>query len=184
MKTAIFPGYVGKDTGAVDGLGPSEDDKLYTIEAVINAQVAVLLMGMLSDAGKEAEIFIGSLEDQVKDSIDCDIGIGIHCDAAPRKERPADGFTVFYHLSSGMGQLMSNRLEVNLLTELNGGISSRGVKSEKFYIIRKTVFPCVLLEMGFLTDKGDEQALNQFATQKKIAKALYDTLISMEEEFE
>lgn len=56
--------------------------------------------------------------------------------------------------------------------QLRTGMKSRGVKQAGFVVLRKTTMPSVLVEAGFLSEKGDEHLLKTEEGQDKVAQAL------------
>lgn len=52
------------------------------------------------------------------------------------------------------------------------GLSNRGVRYGNFHVIRETKMPAVLLEAGYLSNRGDEALLYTEATQNKIAEGI------------
>ena len=115
-------------------------------------------------------IYIGSLEQRVIDSVGCDIGVSIHCDAFGAST--ANGFSVFHYPGSEMGIKLAKDICFALEMGLEGVIKSRGIKPNDYYIIRKTAFPCVLVECGFLSNVADEKALSDYYVQETIARAV------------
>jgi N-acetylmuramoyl-L-alanine amidase len=51
--------------------------------------------------------------------------------------------------------------------------ANRGVKQAAFYVLRGTYAPGILVEMGFMTNSGDEKGLNDKKVRAKIANAIY-----------
>lgn len=49
---------------------------------------------------------------------------------------------------------------------------NRNVKQDNFLVLRETVMPSVLIELGFLTNKAEGRFLNSAAGQQKMAKAI------------
>jgi N-acetylmuramoyl-L-alanine amidase len=176
MKVAIFPGHVGKDSGAIDRVQGHEDDHYMTIESVINGQVAILLKVALDLAEIENDIYIGSFKDRIEKSEGCDFGISLHCDAF--RNKGARGSTIFHYPGSKKGVGFARTLKYGLDTFLNKKIKCRGVQPHSYYILAKTKFPCVLLEMGFLTNPSDEKYLNQFKIQNLIAHCIYCSILN------
>jgi len=170
MKIAIFPGHVGKDPGAIDKVNEHELDDLMSIEAVINGQVAVLLKNTLDIIGIDCEIYAGSFENRLINSRGASLGISLHCDSSV--ESNARGFTIFHHPTSVVSKTLAGQLHKELVISLQGEILSRGVNPHPYYILTKTKFPCLLLEMGFLSNPSDEKKLNTYAMQMKIADTI------------
>lgn len=176
MKVAIFPGHVGKDSGAIDRVEGHEDDSLMSIEAVINGQVAVLLKSKLDNLHIPNDIYIGSFKDRIEHSRNCELGISLHCDAYPHPK--IKGFTTFHYPTSSMGNNFAEEINKQLINS-NINIVDRGVKGHKYYILRKTYFPCVLLEMGYITNENDEAMLNNYEVQNIIAHSICNVILNM-----
>jgi len=177
MPIAIFPGHVGKDSGAIDKTHDFSNDELYSIEAVINAIIATRLHSSLNQMKIPSELYIGSFNKRIKESEKCTFGISLHCDAF--KDDNINGYTVFHYPGSTKGHEAAVGLEMELQNILYPTIKSRGIKAEDFYILKETSFPCILLEMGFLTNKSDEMALNNYCTQQKIVHAIISLILKL-----
>lgn len=58
---------------------------------------------------------------------------------------------------------------------------NRGVKQAAFYVLRGTYSPGILVEMGFMTNSGDEKVLNDKKGRAKIANAIYKGVLKYAE---
>lgn len=58
---------------------------------------------------------------------------------------------------------------------------NRGVKQAAFYVLRGTYSPGILVEMGFMTNSGDEKILNDKKGRTKIASAIYKGILKYAE---
>ncbi len=58
---------------------------------------------------------------------------------------------------------------------------NRGVKQAAFYVLRGTYSPGILVEMGFMTNSGDEKVLNDKKGRAKIANAIYKGILKYAE---
>ena len=52
----------------------------------------------------------------------------------------------------------------------------RGVRQAGFLVLRKTSMPSVLVELGYISNRQEEQFMRTAAGQNKLAEALYDAL--------
>lgn len=52
------------------------------------------------------------------------------------------------------------------------GFTDRKVKQERFYVIRNTTMPSVLLEIGFLSNPAEEALMYQDAFQNRVAESI------------
>lgn len=61
---------------------------------------------------------------------------------------------------------------------------NRGVKQAGFIVLYKTNMPSILIESGFLTNKGDEEFLTTEEGQNNIARSIYLAFTAYKEELE
>lgn len=59
--------------------------------------------------------------------------------------------------------------------------ANRGVKQAAFYVLRGTYSPGILVEMGFMTNSGDQKNLNDKRVRAKIAAAIYKGIVKYAE---
>lgn len=62
--------------------------------------------------------------------------------------------------------------------------NSRGVKQANFLVLWKTAMPSTLIEIGYLTNKTEEQYLNNKENQKEIAESICNALKEYKKEME
>ncbi len=55
----------------------------------------------------------------------------------------------------------------------NGNRISKGTKTARFVVLKYTAMPAILIEVGYITNDGEENYLNSVAGQKAIAKAIH-----------
>lgn len=59
------------------------------------------------------------------------------------------------------------------VTLMHLGIQNRGVKQAGFHVLRGAKMPAVLVELGFLSNKGEERKLKNRNFRKKMTEAIY-----------
>jgi N-acetylmuramoyl-L-alanine amidase len=64
------------------------------------------------------------------------------------------------------------------------GIESRGIDQAGFYVLDKAYMPSVLVETAFISNSSDEKKLKNEEFQKKVAKAIYDSIITFKDKYE
>jgi N-acetylmuramoyl-L-alanine amidase len=64
------------------------------------------------------------------------------------------------------------------------GIKSRGVDQAGFFVLDKAYMPAVLLETAFISNEMDERLLVDEDFQSKVARAIYESIISFKEKYE
>lgn len=161
---AIFAGHVGKDTGAVICTGDGGDYN----EATVNYAISLKIVDMLSAIGIESKIIMGTFENRLRGSKGCNMGVSIHADTCNDKD--VRGAHVMYYPGSVNGE----KLALNIANSMYSCRITKARKphAEDFFILRKTAFPCVLIETGFLTNLTDRKLLFSSEYQYKIAHAI------------
>lgn len=100
-----------------------------------------------------------------------DLFISIHANAHHRTD--AHGFEVFYwHEHSKRAATIFERV---IREDWNR--ASRGVKRNRYYVIRETNMPAILLELGFITNKNDRDLLMDPDFAKQQAEILLKAVI-------
>ena len=198
-KIVIDPGHGGKDPGCQSGVVKEKD---------INLQVSLRLADLLRKRGytvymtRQSDIF-PTLDQRVNvaNKIKPDLYISLHCNATAN---PAiDGIEVYCATAAGSApsdskvispkscpanayDLENAYLAYHIQKRLVSAIKSsdRGARHKRFKVIADTAAPCILVEMGFLTNAGDRQALahsqRQMLTATAIANAIeeYKTAVA------
>lgn len=111
--------------------------------------------------------------------VGADLFISLHMNSTGSSS--ANGTEVYYSpnnngsrfsgiTSKSVATLFKNNLVSNL------GMSSRGVKSAGFYVIKRNTVPAVLIELGFLSGGSDYYKLTNETFQRNSAKIIYDTI--------
>ena len=76
---------------------------------------------------------------------------------------------------------LDKSLEIASLIQHNFAVklkrNDRKVKQDNFQVLRETIMPSVLVELGFLTNKAEGKYLNSKKGQQQMAKAVADAII-------
>jgi len=172
----IDPGHGGINPGS-RGVGPKpEKDNVLA--------VAWDLKGMLEYAG--AKVIMtrdgdyspgGPKADQLEARVDIanrsrgDIYVSIHNDW--NKNSRITGTTTYFYSPDGY------RLAAALQRGVTAELSSRnlGVRWASYYVIKNTVMPAALVELGFLSNKQEAILLSTRSYQTKAALGIYNGLV-------
>lgn len=90
---------------------------------------------------------------EVANSSGCDWFLDVHFNSGG-----GTGTECYYWGGSEKGEKMARIMSANVASAL--GIRDRGAKTGKFYVLRNTVMPAVLLETLFVDSKTDVEAWN------------------------
>ena len=175
-KLCIDPGHGGKDPGAVN-------KELGIQEKKINLAVALLMRGYvytgdyLFDAymTRHQDYFV-SLHDRCGKALawETNAFISIHTNARPMRGKPGIEIEVFHYPGSKKGREFANIALGLLLVDVGKvfKVISRGVKEAKYYVLKHTKMPAVLVELGFLSDNEEALFLSALENQKIMATAI------------
>jgi N-acetylmuramoyl-L-alanine amidase len=165
----IDPGHGGPDPGAIGIGGIRETD--------VVLEVSKLVKELLSDKGVKVRLTRKNEVDldlpprvSFANKMDADVFVSIHANASRGKRRDINGLETFY-FRGWRGRLLAKRIQKQIL-RVSPGSPDRGVKQGRFYVIKNTKMPAVLVEIGFLTGRLDAKRLEKAAHRKRIAYAI------------
>ncbi|HBT47436.1 MAG TPA: N-acetylmuramoyl-L-alanine amidase [Peptococcaceae bacterium] len=166
-RIGLDPGHGGSDPGAVapDGLQEKE----------VTLAVALLAAGFLSQAG--IEVVLSRKEDvdvslaeraALFNRAGVDLVASLHVNSS---ENPRADYLSTYILGpGGRAERAAGILQRELVLAL--GWPDGGVRQANFYILRETEAPAVLVEMGFLSNPRQAQALREGKVRRALGLAL------------
>ena len=164
----IDPGHGGKDVGAVGLAGTKEKD--------VNLLVSLQLQEELKKWGAKPVITrktdtydMDELGDRVRfgQKNRGDIFISLHSDAALNRE--ATGFTVYYYSPKGQTDLLLAKTTQQGLKQYMQ-TKDRGVRSANFFVVKRNPVPSILIEMGFISNRVEEQELMNSEYQRDVVE--------------
>lgn len=180
----IDAGHGGKDAGAI-----SRSDKYY--EKDINVGIVQQLKSMLEQEDIKV-YYTRTADDKVflrprvtlANAVDCDYFISIHCNA--NEVSSPNGTEVLYYdtdfkgvKSKDLASLFSEELAKSI-TLKSKGIVQRHM--EDIFIMDKSLVPTILIEVGYITNKGDLDYLTRTENQRKVAQGIYQGILRAYEE--
>ena len=165
----IDPGHGGNDPGAIGIGGLRETDVVLEVSKIVKK--------LLSDKGVKTRLTRINEVDldlpprvSFANNTDADIFVSIHANASRGKRRDINGLETFYY-RGWRGRLLAKRIQKQIL-RVSPGSPDRGVKQGRYYVIKNTKMPAVLVEIGFLTGRLDARRLEKNAHRKRIAYAI------------
>jgi len=165
----IDPGHGGPDPGAIGIGGIRETD--------VVLEVSKIVKDLLSEKGVKAVLTRKNEVDldlpprvSFANNTDADIFVSIHANASRGKRRDINGLETFYY-RGWRGRLLAKRIQQQIL-RVSPGSPDRGVKQGRFYVIKNTRMPAVLVEVGFLTGRLDSRRLEKKTHRKRLAYAI------------
>ncbi|MBC7824064.1 MAG: N-acetylmuramoyl-L-alanine amidase [Candidatus Parcubacteria bacterium] len=167
IVVVVDPGHGGPDPGAVGISGLQEKE----IVMDISRQVAAALeqQGIQSVLTRTTNDVDVDLEPRVSlaERINATLFVSIHANSISLSRPDISGLETYYYQSgAGLARSIHNSV-------LQGtGIQDRGVRTARFYVLRKTTMPSVLVEVGFVTGRDDASKLSTAAYRKQMADSI------------
>ena len=165
----LDPGHGGPDPGAIGIGGIRETD--------VVLEVSKIVKNLLSEKGVKVRLTRKNEVDldlpprvSFANNSDADIFVSIHANASRGKRRDINGLETFYY-RGWRGRLLAKRIQQQIL-RVSPGSPDRGVKQGRFYVIKNTKMPAVLVEVGFLTGRLDARRLEKSTHRKRLAYAI------------
>lgn len=159
----IDPGHGGSDPGAVGIGGIEEEDVVLDISlqvsSLLERQGAEVVMTRTSSRTVELAPRVALAERSGADYF-----VSIHANAATVN---ANGVETFY-FSSGAG--LAQSIQDSIIDST--GMTDRGIKQARFYVLTQTSMPSVLVEVGFLTGNRDVTLLSNSRFRTQMAEAI------------
>lgn len=166
LVVVIDPGHGGADVGAV-GVG-----NLYEADVVlpIAQQVATLLQqqGIQAVLTRNSNVEI-DLEPRVQmaEQAQANLFVSIHANSMGMERPDINGAETYYYAS---GEALAQTIQSSIVSSL--GMNDRGVKQARFYVLRRTSMPSVLVETGFVTGSEDGPRLADANFRNQMAVAI------------
>jgi len=175
IQVVIDPGHGGKDSGAVRERGKVglenvlEEDIVLEVSNQLAWFCARHKIGYLMTRWGDRYI---SLKERCRRAgqTKAKVFISIHCNAV-RSYKPR-GLEVFSCKGSKRGEVLALKC-YSRLRELEY-TKERGTKIAKFYVLKKTKMPAILIELGFISNKEDMKYLIDENNQTLIASKIFE----------
>ena len=170
-RVVIDPGHGGPDPGAVGIGGLRETDVVLDV----SLQVARLLQARGVDVllTRTSEVDV-DLPPRVAlaNSNRADAFVSVHANALSMARPDVNGIeTFFFEGGSSRSRDLAAALQQQMLA-ISPGTPDRGVRTGRFFVIRRTVMPSALVEMGFVTGSIDAPRLADANYRRRMALAL------------
>jgi N-acetylmuramoyl-L-alanine amidase len=163
----IDAGHGGRDPGAV-GIGGLREKE---VVLDISRQVAQILEqnGVTVVMTRQDDRTIGlAPRTQLANRVNANLFVSIHANAISMSRPDVNGLETFYFRS---GQQLAQRIQQSML-RFFPNMRDRGVRRARFYVLRHTNMPAVLVETGFVTGRDDARMLANPTQRTRMAEAI------------
>jgi N-acetylmuramoyl-L-alanine amidase len=162
----IDPGHGGKDSGAIGIGGVLEKDVILPISKRITEVLERNGIQVIMTRGSDYFVTLPGRVTMAQRA-NADVFVSIHANSAGANRPEVSGLET-YHYDSGLR--LAQIVHSKILQSLN--VRDRNVRKARFYVLRKTSMPSILVETGFLTGRDDAAKLRTSAYQNQMADAI------------
>lgn len=166
----IDPGHGGSDPGTTSITNKHE--KHFNLALALKVQAILLQEPEIEVVmTRETDVY-PTRSERVKlaNDLNADVFVSIHGNSVLSSPQTTGTETFYYQRASS--KELANIVHKHLVKAL--GLKDRGVKNGSLQVIRETKMPAVLLEVGFLSNKSEEEAMMSESVQAKAAQAIVD----------
>ena len=167
----IDPGHGGKDPGAI-GLGSLQEKR---VVLSISSQVAKRLkqQGVRVVMTRASDRFI-SLKGRVDaaERAKASAFVSIHANAVGGGRTGVNGLETYYY---DTGLSLARSIHRSILRRIN--VRDRRVRRARFFVLRRTSMPAVLVEVGFLTGRTDNRNLASSNYRQRMGDAISQGIV-------
>jgi len=192
VQTVVLdPGHGGYDKGAISAYGYEKD---FTLDAARKLRPLLQAKGLRVIMTRESDAFVPlELRARIANAAHNSIFVSLHFNAADR-DASAIGFEIFSLTPRGAPSTSDDSMALSFMNmqagsavdaqsvELSACIYhsvlghipefDRGIKRARFAVLRLTKVPAVLVEGGFLTERGESRLIANKDWRAKLAQAI------------
>jgi N-acetylmuramoyl-L-alanine amidase len=172
FTVVIDPGHGGRDPGAIGINGLQEKDIVNDIApqvaAILREQGANVVMTRDRDIEVELEPRV-----QIAERANASVFVSIHANSINMSRPDVNGLGTYY--SSESGHRLAETVQATVATAM--GLQDRGVHAARFYVLRQTSMPAILIETGFVTGAQDAPNLADPEWRSRMAEAIAEGIL-------
>lgn len=166
LVVVVDPGHGGPDPGAVGIGGLQEKGITLDISRQVAARLAQQGVQVIMTREDDRDL---DLEPRVvlAERANASLFVSIHANAISLSRPDVNGLETYYYSS---GERLARTIHNSVLQ--GTGVRDRGVRSARFYVLRRTSMPSVLVEVGFVTGAEDAARLSTSSYRTQMADAI------------
>jgi N-acetylmuramoyl-L-alanine amidase len=164
-RVVIDAGHGGKDSGAISITNKME--KTFTLAMATKVYELLQKEPLIEPLMTRSDDTFVELDDRVAfaNTNDADLFLSIH----GNKYTPStSGTETYYYRDESLD--FAKTIHKHLIPA--AGLPDRGIRQEPFRVVKGTTMPAVLVEVGYLSNKNDEQKMFDDAFQNQVAASL------------
>ncbi|MEO0539606.1 MAG: N-acetylmuramoyl-L-alanine amidase, partial [Cyanobacteria bacterium P01_A01_bin.105] len=167
FRIVIDPGHGGRDPGAVGIDGLQEKQVVNPISLRVAALLRQQGVDVVMTRDRDYELGLDTRV-QIAERADADFFVSIHANAISLSRPDVNGLETYYY--SSRGQSFARDVHDIVLREMQ--MNDRQVRQARFYVIRRTSMPAILVEVGFVTGEFDSPNLANPAWRERMSVSI------------
>ena len=171
VVVVIDPGHGGKDPGTIGIGGVREKDIVLPISKRVSKFLEQAGVKVIMTRTSDYFVSLGGRTDMANRA-GADIFVSIHANAINLSRPDVNGLETYYYNS---GRNLANTIHKNILRSVN--IDDRGMRRARFYVLRKSSMPAVLVEVGFLTGRDDAVKLKNPRYREQMSRSIANGIL-------
>jgi N-acetylmuramoyl-L-alanine amidase len=164
----IDPGHGGGDPGAIGIGGIQEKVVVLSIGTQVAEQLRRKGINAVLTRSSDREIDLAPRV-ATAEGVKADIFVSIHANSISLSRPDINGIESYYY-ASAKGYRLARAIHNRILSRTNA--QDRGIRQARFYVVRRTSMPSVLIETGFVTGSQDAARFSSAAQRTKMAEAI------------
>lgn len=167
VVVVLDPGHGGPDPGAVGIGGLQEKEAVLAISRQVATALEQQGIQVVMTRPDDRDL---DLEPRVRlaERANADIFVSIHANSISMSRPDVNGLETYHY--STTSQRLAQVIHNNLLQTTD--LRDRGVRQARFYVIKNTSMPAVLVEIGFVTGREDAARLSSATGRSQIAQGI------------
>lgn len=167
LVVVVDPGHGGSDPGAIGVGGIQEADITLAIASqvasILDQQGVQAVLTRRDDRDVELEPRV-----QIAEQANANLFVSIHCNSISLARPDVNGLETYYYSDAGsrLGQVIHRSIVQTM------GMPDRGLRQARFYVIKNTSMPAVLVETGFVTGAEDARNFSNPQWRTRMAQAI------------
>lgn len=166
IRVVLDPGHGGNDPGAIGQGGLQEKEINLAIARRVQQVLEQRGVAVIMTRTNDLEIDLQPRVDQAE-QLQAHLFVSIHANAISLDRPDVNGLETYY-FDSGLG--LAQTIHNSILRGTN--LRDRGVRQARFYVLRNTSMPSVLVETGFVTGAEDAARFRDPAQRDQVADAI------------
>jgi len=164
----IDPGHGGVDVGATRN-GVYEKDITLTISRYLGRILQQMGYSVVYTRTEDIDIDLEPRV-QIAENARASAFVSVHVNSLDASMSEINGLETYHAPGASLGGNLAELVHEQILAST--GANDRGVRSARFYVIRNTSMPAILVETGYITNPSESARLVNNAYQEQIAMAI------------